>query len=186
MAASASGARQYSQAPVYVDDAPRFQYRGLLVDTARHFLPVPHLLHVIDSLAYSKLNLLHWHIVDSQSFPCGSDVYPQLAEKGVRARGAAADLTMQSLLLPPLSASGMGPRGDLFYGRPRERRRVRQGARRARPPRVGRARTRRLGLGHPSDHGLVRAPPAVGPNSCHPCPSRWNSPESTPDPSQNL
>jgi hexosaminidase len=77
-----AGSRQYSQAPVYVDDAPRFEYRGLLVDTARHFLPVPHLLHVIDALSYNKLNLMHWHIVDSCAFPCGSQVYPQLAEKG--------------------------------------------------------------------------------------------------------
>ena len=76
------GTRQISMAPVTVVDAPRFTYRGLLVDSSRHFLPVATILSVIDALAYSKMNLLHWHIVDSCSFPCGSAFYPELAEKG--------------------------------------------------------------------------------------------------------
>jgi hypothetical protein len=74
--------RVISGAPVYVNDAPRFAYRGLLVDSARHFLPVAQLLHTIDALAYSKLNVLHWHIVDSSSFPCGSITYPNLSTAG--------------------------------------------------------------------------------------------------------
>lgn len=41
-------------------DKPRFAYRGLLVDTARHFIPVPILKKQIDSMAYNKLNVLHW------------------------------------------------------------------------------------------------------------------------------
>ena len=75
-------ARVIAQAPILVDDAPRFEYRGLLIDSARHFLPVAAIKRTVDALAYSKLNLLHWHIVDSSAFPCGSRVYPQLAAKG--------------------------------------------------------------------------------------------------------
>jgi hypothetical protein len=75
-------ARVISSAPVLVDDAPRFPYRGLLVDSARHFLPVAQLLHTIDALALSKLNVMHWHIVDSSAFPCGSVTYPELAAAG--------------------------------------------------------------------------------------------------------
>jgi hexosaminidase len=67
---------------VFVVDAPRFPYRGLLVDSARHFLPVSQLLHTIDSLAQNHLNVLHWHIVDSSAFPCGSATFPALAAAG--------------------------------------------------------------------------------------------------------
>jgi hexosaminidase len=60
---------QVSIAPVSITDFPRFPHRGILLDTARHYQPVPMLKNVIDSLAYAKFNTLHWHIVDSQSFP---------------------------------------------------------------------------------------------------------------------
>lgn len=72
--------RRISFAPVLVTDAPRFSYRGLLIDSSRHFLPVSQILHTIDALAYNKLNVLHWHLVDSISFPCGSDTYPAFAQ----------------------------------------------------------------------------------------------------------
>ena len=78
----AAGVRRISYAPVLVADAPRFAYRGLLIDSSRHFLPLSQVLHTIDALAYSKLNLLHWHLVDSVSFPCGSATFPGLAQHG--------------------------------------------------------------------------------------------------------
>jgi len=77
-------------APISVDDAPRFGYRGLLVDTGRHFLPVSFLKNIIDGLEMNKLNVLHWHIVDAQSFPCGSKTFPELAEKGAYSFPAAS------------------------------------------------------------------------------------------------
>ena len=55
--------------PLSIHDAPRFPHRGLMVDTARHFLPVTTLKHALDSMSYAKLNVLHWHISDTQSFP---------------------------------------------------------------------------------------------------------------------
>ncbi|KAI9201796.1 glycoside hydrolase superfamily [Polychytrium aggregatum] len=61
-----------------ITDAPRFSYRGLMLDTARNFFPVEDIKRIIDGLAYSKLNVLHWHIYDSQSFPIKWDKYPQL------------------------------------------------------------------------------------------------------------
>jgi hexosaminidase len=76
--------------PIFVKDAPRFGYRGLLVDTGRHFLPVSFLKTVIDGLEMNKLNVLHWHLVDAQSFPCGSSTFPELAEKGAYSYPAAA------------------------------------------------------------------------------------------------
>ena len=68
--------------PVAIEDRPRFGYRGLLVDTGRHFLPLSFLKHVVDGLAANKLNVMHWHIVDFQSWPCNSSTFPALAGKG--------------------------------------------------------------------------------------------------------
>ncbi|KAJ1448055.1 glycoside hydrolase superfamily [Pelagophyceae sp. CCMP2097] len=54
---------------VDIFDAPANAYRGLLVDVARHWLPPPLLLRTIDAMAAAKLNVLHLHLTDSQSFP---------------------------------------------------------------------------------------------------------------------
>jgi hexosaminidase len=52
-----------------VKDEPAFPWRGILVDTARHFIPVPLLLKTIDAMAASKLNIFHWHLTDASSVP---------------------------------------------------------------------------------------------------------------------
>ena len=50
--------------PLSVSDRPRFAWRGLLIDTARHYLPLPSLLAMLDAMAALKLNTLHWHLTD--------------------------------------------------------------------------------------------------------------------------
>lgn len=64
--------------PTTITDSPRFPWRGLLVDTARHYLHPNTIKSAIDVLAYNKYNVLHWHVTDAQSFPIESKLYPKL------------------------------------------------------------------------------------------------------------
>ena len=50
--------------PITIRDQPAFSYRGLMIDSSRHFLPTRLILETIDAMMYNKLNVLHWHIVD--------------------------------------------------------------------------------------------------------------------------
>ena len=55
------GRYEVAGVPWQIADAPRFAHRGLMVDTARHYEPLAAVRAIIDSLAYAKLNVLHWH-----------------------------------------------------------------------------------------------------------------------------
>ncbi|XP_019452564.1 PREDICTED: beta-hexosaminidase 1-like [Lupinus angustifolius] len=69
---------QIYKAPWSIRDKPRFAYRGLLLDTSRHYLPIDVIKQIIESMSYAKLNVLHWHIIDKQSFPLEVPSYPNL------------------------------------------------------------------------------------------------------------
>jgi hypothetical protein len=64
--------------PLTVIDTPRFAHRGIMVDTSRHFLTKAMLYQLLDSMSYTKMNVLHWHAVDDQSFPMEVKSYPKL------------------------------------------------------------------------------------------------------------
>ena len=65
--------------PWQIIDSPRFPHRGILVDTSRHYQTLPIIRRIIDSLAFSKYNVFHWHLSDSQSFPWGPESLPRLS-----------------------------------------------------------------------------------------------------------
>ncbi|MFN8573717.1 MAG: family 20 glycosylhydrolase [Gemmatimonadaceae bacterium] len=67
---------------VTIDDAPRFAWRGLLLDVARHFVPVEGVKRTVDGMAAVKLNVLHWHLSDDQGFRVESKRYPKLTASG--------------------------------------------------------------------------------------------------------
>mmetsp|Transcript_81338 Transcript_81338/g.246776 ORF Transcript_81338/g.246776 Transcript_81338/m.246776 type:complete len:452 (+) Transcript_81338:3-1358(+) len=73
-----SGRYVIDGAPWRIEDRPRFPHRGLMVDTSRHFQSLASLRAIIDTLPYAKINVLHWHIVDAQSFPFESKSSPKL------------------------------------------------------------------------------------------------------------
>jgi hexosaminidase len=63
-----------------IDDAPRFVWRGVMIDVARHFMSIPTLKRQIDAMELVKLNVLHLHLSDNQGFRIESRLYPKLHE----------------------------------------------------------------------------------------------------------
>jgi hexosaminidase len=93
------GAEVYRRAPVaaewnaaacLIEDRPRFGWRGLLLDVARHFLPLPDVLRYLDLMAVHKLNVLHLHLTDDQGWRVQIRRYPRLTEVGA---GRAQSMT---------------------------------------------------------------------------------------------
>jgi hexosaminidase len=66
--------------PWDISDSPRFGWRGVMIDTARNYIPFSYLLKLLDGLFMNKMNVLHWHIVDAQSFPLLLENIPELAQ----------------------------------------------------------------------------------------------------------
>jgi hexosaminidase len=65
-----------------IDDAPRFAWRGLMLDSSRHFQSVAYIKHFIDWMAVLKLNVFHWHLTDDQGWRLEIKHYPKLTEIG--------------------------------------------------------------------------------------------------------
>lgn len=65
-----------------IEDAPRFGWRGFMLDSARHFQTVDQVKAVIDSMALHKLNTFHWHLSDDQGWRVEIKRYPKLTEVG--------------------------------------------------------------------------------------------------------
>jgi hexosaminidase len=69
------------QAPcVHIKDWPRFKWRGLMLDVARHFYSKAEVERYLDNMALHKLNMFHWHLVDDQGWRIEIKEYPKLTE----------------------------------------------------------------------------------------------------------
>lgn len=68
--------------PIIIDDQPDYLWRGLMIDSSRHFQPMSVLKKMVDGLMYNKMNVLHWHITDEDSFPMDVRTVPELSEYG--------------------------------------------------------------------------------------------------------
>ncbi|HLI45009.1 MAG TPA: beta-N-acetylhexosaminidase [Acidimicrobiales bacterium] len=86
-----------------VEDGPRCRWRGVHLDVARHFMPLPFLLRLVDLAAVHKLNVLHLHLTDDQGWRVPVPAYPRLIEVGAWRRES------------PLNHWSEPPQGD---GRP--------------------------------------------------------------------
>jgi hexosaminidase len=72
----------FAAAAVHIEDNPRFPWRGLHIDSSRHWMPLPVILRNIDAMAAVKLNVFHWHLSDDQGFRVESKKFPALQGKG--------------------------------------------------------------------------------------------------------
>ena len=77
-----AGADGFSVPAITIQDKPRFVWRGLLIDPARHFIPVNVLERNIDGMAAVKMNVLHLHLSDNEGFRVESKQFPKLQKMG--------------------------------------------------------------------------------------------------------
>lgn len=80
-------AKKLDMPSVFVQDAPRFAYRGMHLDVSRHFFSVSFIKKYIDYLALHKFNTFHWHLTDDQGWRIEIKKYPKLTEIGAWRNG---------------------------------------------------------------------------------------------------
>ncbi len=67
---------------IFIEDAPRFAYRGMHLDVSRHFFSVDYIKKYIDFIALHKMNTFHWHLTDDQGWRIEIKKYPKLTTVG--------------------------------------------------------------------------------------------------------
>ncbi len=92
---------KFQELPMIINDAPRLRVRGLLIDTGRAFFPVAYLKRIIHGMALLKLNYLHWHLVDDQSFPIEIRSVPSLHQAGAGWLGYIHNQEVSECSQPP-------------------------------------------------------------------------------------
>ncbi|MBQ6884617.1 MAG: beta-N-acetylhexosaminidase [Clostridia bacterium] len=72
---------------VVINDAPKYAWRGFMLDCSRHFWSMDKLKQILDYMASIKMNVFHWHLADDQGWRIEIKKYPLLTEKGAIRRG---------------------------------------------------------------------------------------------------
>lgn len=72
----------FSIACSYIEDKPRFNWRGMMLDVSRHFFSVEEIKNFLDIMATYKMNVFHWHLVDDQGWRLQIKKYPKLTSVG--------------------------------------------------------------------------------------------------------
>jgi hypothetical protein len=80
---------------------PRFAWRGLMIDSARHFQPMEVLKRNLDAMAAVKLNVLHWHLTEDQGFRVESKKFPELHQMGSDGIFTRRNKSAKSSITPP-------------------------------------------------------------------------------------
>ena len=88
---------------LHIEDAPRFRWRGLLLDSVRHMQTTTEIRRLIDQMALHKLNTLHWHLTDDQGWRIEIRRYPELTRVG-------------AWRLPPRAGEGEGSEAERYGG----------------------------------------------------------------------
>ena len=91
LAPAEPGDPPFSIPAVSIRDEPRFGYRGLHLDVARHFFPVSFVKRYIDLMSRFKLNAFHWHLTEDQGWRIEIERYPRLTEVGAFRRETVVD-----------------------------------------------------------------------------------------------
>jgi len=76
---------------VKIEDAPRFRWRGVMLDSSRHFQPIEWIQKFIDVLSQHKFNVFHWHLTDHQAWRVEIKKYPRLTEVGSKGSYSGTD-----------------------------------------------------------------------------------------------
>ncbi|MCJ1399272.1 N-acetyl-glucosamine-6-phosphate deacetylase [Xylographa trunciseda] len=80
--ASPDGSIYTPYVPVFIEDSPFYEHRGLNIDISRNYISPQHVMRTIDAMSFNKFNRLHLHATDSQSWPLEIPPLPDLATKG--------------------------------------------------------------------------------------------------------
>jgi hexosaminidase len=72
----------FSAPAAHIEDRPRFPWRGLMIDSGRHFIPLDVIKRNLDGMEAVKMNVFHWHLSENQGFRAESRKFPKLHEQG--------------------------------------------------------------------------------------------------------
>lgn len=78
--------RTYTLPVVKINDKPRFEYRGFMLDVSRHFHTIAEIKRLLDVMAVYKMNVFHWHLTDDQGWRAEIKKYPRLTTIGAKSQ----------------------------------------------------------------------------------------------------